>query len=209
MAGLITLNVALMPPRGEPFDLDAVNGFTEKAVGYPIYAYWELFADPEGPKNVMEPNLESLYYAIHGDQDEWMKKLFCTRGAIREWVAAGRKDVPLKKFAQDEVFKKEFIEEKKAGGMTAPGCWYRAMRENYQAETEKTLDGIVEKPYLYIGCTGDAVCRTDAIEIPKQAGLCPDVEVHELVSGHWCPFEKPDEVGSITVEWLKKKGFAN
>ncbi|KAF2165667.1 hypothetical protein M409DRAFT_67050 [Zasmidium cellare ATCC 36951] len=210
-AGLITLNVALMPPRSDAFDLDTFNAYTEKTIGYPAYAYWELFSDPEGPRTVMDPNLESLYYAIHGDSDDWMKAMFCTRGAIRAFVSQGRKDVPLKKYAQDESFKTAFIAEKKDGGMTAPGCWYRAMRENYQLPTEKKLaeQGVkVDQPYLFIGCTGDAVCRTDAIEIPKQAGIVSDVEVRELESGHWCPFEKPEEVGGIVVEWLGKKGFA-
>lgn len=68
MAGLITLNVAFMPPRSEPvrislasqqpevkltspqFDLEATNKLTEQAIGYPIFAYWELFADPDGPR---------------------------------------------------------------------------------------------------------------------------------------------------------------
>lgn len=40
MAGLITLNVALMPTRSEPFNLDAANTMTEKLIGYPMYAYW-------------------------------------------------------------------------------------------------------------------------------------------------------------------------
>lgn len=159
----------------------------------------------------MDPNLESLYHAIHGEADSWMKQMFCTHGAIRSFISAGRTDVPLKPFAQDPAFKAEFINEKKAGGMTAPGCWYRAMRENYQLPTEKELKdagAVVDQPYLFIGCTGDAVCRTDAIEGVKQAGLVKDVEVHELESGHWCPFEKPDEVGGIVVEWFGKKGFA-
>ncbi|KAK4495966.1 hypothetical protein PRZ48_013234 [Zasmidium cellare] len=215
VAGLITLNVALMPPRTDPFDLDAVNAYTEKHIGYPIYAYWELFSDPTGPRDVMDPNLESLYHAIHGSadgvSDDWMMKMFCTRGAIREFVSSGRTDVPLKKFAQDEGFKKAFIDEKKEGGMTAPGCWYRAMRENYHLETERKLKEtgfVVEQPYLFIGCTGDAVCRTDAIEVAKGAGMVKDLTVKELESGHWCPFEKPDDVGRIVVEWLGEKGFA-
>jgi hypothetical protein len=39
-AGLITLNVAIMPPRSENFDLDQTNAWSEKTLGYPMYAYW-------------------------------------------------------------------------------------------------------------------------------------------------------------------------
>lgn len=51
------------------------------------------------------------------------------------------------------------------------------------------------------------MCRTDFIEVPKKGGMLADVQVHEVHSGHWSTYEKPDEVGKIVVEWLKKKGF--
>lgn len=207
MAGLVTLNVAFMVPNPQPFDFRALNDATESQIGYPIYAYWELFADPEGPK-IMDQHLDSVWHACHGDSDVWMKTLFCVRGAMREWMSQGRTDVELKPYAQDGKLKEEWMSMTREGGLTAPGCWYRAMAENYNFETEKKLPGVVEKPYLFIGCDGDAVCRTDFIEASKQAGAVKDLEVHELHSGHWCPYEKPDELGGLILEWLKKKGFA-
>ena len=66
---------------------------------------------------------------------------------------------------------------------------------------------MVKDPYLFIGCDGDAVCRTDAIELAKGAGLVPDLTVHEVHSGHWCLYEVPEEVGKIMVGWLGEKGF--
>ena len=44
-----------------------------------------------------------------------------------------------------------------------------------------------------------------------QAGLVKEEQmtVKELHSGHWCPYEKPEEVASIVLEWLKKEGFSD
>lgn len=214
MSGLITLSVTLMAPHKEPFDLDSLNAQTEATFGYPIWAYWELLSDPQVGK-VVDPNLESLWYACHGDGDgnTWMKKLFCTRGELRNFLSAGRTDVPLKPYAENDVLKKAWLEEKGQEGITSHCAWYRAMREDFQLETEKELDGrLVEgQPYLFIGCDGDAVCRTDFVGLAVQRGAVreKDLEVKELESGHWVPFERPDEIGEIVVEWLGKKGFLN
>lgn len=208
-AGLVTLNVALMAPRGDPFDLDAFNKFTEQAVGYPLYAYWELFLPPEGVK-LMNEKMQSVWYVCHGDQEDWMKKMFCVRGAMKEFLEADRQDVPLKPYAQPEKgLMKEWLLSKEADGFMSQTCWYRALAGNHNQETESQLHAKVEKPYLFIGCDGDAVCRTDFIWQSKQQGLLEDLTVEELHSGHWCPYEKPDEVGRITLDWLKAKGFSD
>ena len=205
--GLITLNVALLPPSGTPFDVDAINKYTEQALGYPSYAYWKLFL-PESGVALMESRLESMWHVMHGDAEDWMKKMFCTYGAMQEFLEQDRR-VALKPYRDGERLMREWIEEKRQGGLMAPTCWYRAMAHGHQAETEKTLDPKVVHPYLFVGCDGDAVCRTDAIEGPKKAGLVPDLTVKEVQSGHWCLYEKPDEVASIMVDWLTQKGFAN
>ena len=157
--------------------------------------------------NSCKNRLECLWYAMHADVEGLIKKLFCVRGAMKEFLEADRKDLPLKEYAQDEKLMKEWLQQTKEGGMMSPTCWYRALANGHQSETEKKLNGKVEKPYLFIGCDGDPVCRTDFIEQAKQEGLCPDLTVRELHSGHWCPYEKPDEVAKTIVEWLKEKGF--
>ncbi|EME88767.1 uncharacterized protein MYCFIDRAFT_35544 [Pseudocercospora fijiensis CIRAD86] len=213
MSGLITLNVAYMPPNPEPFNLDAMNAQTKQTVGYPIYAYWELFADPQVGK-VMDPNLESVWYACHGASEKnWMLQLFCSPGEIRKFISAGRTDVPLKSYGKNEGLKNSWLHEKKAEGMTSQCSWYRAMTEGYQDSTDKFLaegeKGKVTTPYLFIGCDGDAVCLTGFIEVAKQSGAVREelLTVRELNSGHWCPYEKPQEVAEIVVEWLGREGF--
>ena len=206
-AGLITLSVAYQSPSTENFDLKAFNDLTEKNFGHPLYAYQELFNAPDGPK-LLEDHLESMWYVMHGDGKEWMKQMFCVRGAMREFLSKDRKDVPLRPYARDETLKNKWIKQKQEGGMVAPCCWYRALAENHQVPTEKTLANKVKKPYLFIGCTDDAVCKTEFIYPSKEQGLLADVTIHEIESGHWCPLERPDEIGKFATEWLKAKGFS-
>ena len=206
--GLITLSVALSAPFSETFDLDAENKSTEQTVGYPQYAYWELFLPPSGVE-LMDQRLESMWHIMHGDEDEWMKKMFCSGGSMRAFLSADPRDVRLKPYAQNPELKNSWIQTKKStGGFMSPTCWYRAVAFNHQQATEKTLDPKVDKPYLFIGCDGDAVCRTDAIEVAKKEGWVRDLTVREVESGHWCPYEKPEEVAGIVVEWLRGKGFS-
>ncbi|KAK5170391.1 uncharacterized protein LTR77_004978 [Saxophila tyrrhenica] len=209
-AGLINLNVALMPPRSEPFNLDAANAHTEKTLGYPIFAYWNLFLPEEGVK-LIESQLESMWYVLHGDADDWMEKMWCTHGGMKEFLEQDRRDVPLKRLPDGDRLMREWIAEKKAGGLMAPTCWYRAVAGGHQDEMDRKLSekgaALVEHPCLFVGCSGDLVCRVDAIEGPKRDGLVPDCTVRVVESGHWCLYEKPEEVGSVVVEWLVKKGY--
>ena len=204
--GLILLNVAYTPPGQQAFNLDEVNQMYEQYVGQPLLAYWEPFTAPDAPKLILD-NLEAFWCVLHGDEPEWMTKMFTTRGGLREFLE-GDKRVPLKPYAQDKARHDRFIARIQHDGMEAPLQWYFAMKDNYHHELEKTLSPErlkVTVPVLFISCTGDVVCRTEAIYEPQKAGLLPELTVKEITSGHWCTIEAPDEVGSTMVEWLKEK----
>ena len=53
------------------------------------------------------------------------------------------------------------------------------------------------------------VCLTGAIEAPKSMGLIKDLQVEEVHSGHWSPFEVPGDIAMIILEWLAKKRFSS
>ena len=94
-----------MLPNTGPFDLDGINTYTEKAVGYPIYAYWELFL-PKSGVELMESNLEGMWVGMHGDRPDWMKKMFCTRGAFEKFLR-DRESVEVKGYAEEGTKLKE------------------------------------------------------------------------------------------------------
>lgn len=209
-AGLVTLCVALFPLGTEPFDLDATNKATEESIGYPIFAYWELFLPHEGAK-LIDSRLESFWYALHGDKPEWMKEMFCVKGAMKKFLEENRQDIPLKPYGEDEKLRSQWMAAhdpaKGGSGLLSPTNWYRARAYDINMPMEKKLSMEVAKPYLFIGATGDAVCRADAIGLARKEGWCKDLTVHVVESGHWVPYEKPNEAGKAIIDWLNSKGF--
>jgi pimeloyl-ACP methyl ester carboxylesterase len=204
--GIALLNVSYLPPREEKFDLDAVNAFTEKVFGYPQFAYWEFFTADDAAE-IVNNNLDKFWEVLHGDVDDWMKKMFCVRGAMRDYLL-GDKHVPLKSYAREGRWKDDFMGRLMKDGFEAPFQWYKASVNNVQWESDRTIPKevvTVRVPMLYIGCTGDSVCRSDMIEIPRKAGLLPDLEVQSIESGHWCAMEKPDEVAKHIRSFVTRR----
>ncbi|KAK2793278.1 hypothetical protein FQN50_010018 [Emmonsiellopsis sp. PD_5] len=218
VVGLGLLNVGYMAPdlseegRKTPFDLQVINAVTEKMVGYPIFAYWELLTAPEDGPAVLGAHVESLWTVMHGEKPGWMKELFCVRGAMREHLVADRR-VEVFGYAKDvsqggSGYKEAWVERMKKDGFAGPLCWYRALKENYNFEAERTLpaDRAVAKcPVLFVGCSGDSVCREDAIQRPKELGLLPDLTVKSVQAAHWSLLENPKDMGEAIVGFLKEK----
>jgi soluble epoxide hydrolase/lipid-phosphate phosphatase len=207
VAGIILLNVAYNPPipNGPPFDLNAMLERAEKNIGRALFAYWQLFTAPDGPK-ILQGHLNSLWTALHAADDGWMKGTFCTRGVLREFLLAD-KQVPVKHYAQNQAAKEAFISRMQRDGFEGPQCWYRAMTENNHYEVEKSIPPEslkVNVPMLFIGCTNDPVCPLELIRIPESQGLLPDLTVKEIESGHWATMEKPTEVEETFRQWLKR-----
>lgn len=205
-SAVVLLNVAYIPPREEPFELARVNAMTAKIYGNPLFAYWEFFSAEDAAK-VTDANLEKMYEVIHGDSENWAVKMFCTPGAVRKYLT-GDDRVPLRPYAQDPKWKDAFLEQFRRDGFDGPYRMYKAA----VADIHRKSDGSIPKenykiqvPVLYVGCTGDPVCRHDMIELPKKAGLLPDLEQQSIVSGHWCPMEKPDEVAKHIKNFVTKR----
>ena len=209
-AGLVTMSVAVMPPARDKFDLDAVNKATEESLGYPIFAYWELFLPHEGVK-LIDSKMESFWYALHGDKPNWMREMLCVKGAMKKFLEEDRHHVPLKPYGKNEKLKAQWMAShdpaQGGSGLLSPTNWYRALAQDIQLPAEMKMSPEIEKPYLFVGLLQDAVNRADMIEQAKKEGWCMDLTVREIDSGHWVPYEKPDEAGKAVVKWLNAKGF--
>jgi soluble epoxide hydrolase / lipid-phosphate phosphatase len=205
-AGVMLCNVAYRPPADEPFNLDQFNGFTDKVIGYPVFQYWYLFTAPEGYKT-LNANLERFWEVLHGNEDEWMRKMFCVPDAMTNYMAADKR-VELKSYAKEPKWKDDFMQRLGKDGFQGPTNWYKAHASNIQFEDEKDIpkeNYVVKVPFFFLGCTGDAVCLTKLIDGPKEAGLLPDFDMTEIESGHWCAMEKPDEVAGAVRAFVTKR----
>jgi len=174
----------------------------------------------------MNNDLERMYEVIHGfypspipeenDRDIWMREMFCTPGAMREYVTRQGKwkdaTVELKPYARNQELKKRFIDRMRKAGFEAPVQYYNALANNTMLDDERDLckasdasDRKITVPLLYIGQTGDWVCRTDLMGPPKEQGLVPDLEEKVVDAGHWVLYEKPDEIVDLITDWLQRR----
>lgn len=140
--------------------------------------------------------------------------MFCTLGAMREYVAKEGKykdyTVELKPYAKNPELKKRFIERIQRDGFSAPVCYYHSLKNNTMIEDEKLLakskeDKTIDAPLLYIGQTGDWVCRTDLMIDAKNEGLVPDLEEKAVKAGHWFLYEIPEELANLVTDWLTRR----
>ncbi|RVX66937.1 hypothetical protein B0A52_09061 [Exophiala mesophila] len=205
-SAMILLNVHYMPPTHQKFDLDSVNDLTTKAYGYPVYAYWELFGAEDGAQ-IINANLEKMYEVLHGDAPDWMLKMFCVKGGMKHYLLDNER-VPLMEYAQRPEWKDAFMKQFEKDGFDAPLKMYKAAIGNYHAEGDQELlrqSLVIQKPVLFIGCTGDVVCRIDYGDAPKKAGLLPDLEEVIIEAGHWVPMHKPEEVADHIKNFVQKR----
>lgn len=205
-SGLVLLDVAYLPPSDASWDFETINKAAEQKIGYPAFAYWDVFAADDGPALLLD-NVEMLFHVIHWDHPEAMKIFFATAGNTRKMLQTGKPaDHPLKLYAQAPGFKEAFIERMKRDGFEGPQCWYKSMARNVNRENERVFsdqEKMVKVPCLYISGTEDWVCRTDGMEAVRP--LVPDLTQEVLQANHWITFEKPEEVGRIMASWLKER----
>jgi len=226
--GLVICSLAYQVPSTEPFDLDAANKATAGRFGYPQWEYWNFFCAPDAPK-LMDEDLSRIYEVNHGlypsnipeenGRDIWMREMFCTLGAMREYVAKQGKykdfTVELKPYAKNPELKKRFMERMKKDSFAAPVNYYHSLKNNTMLEEERALCSMttssgedprmISKPMLYIGQTGDWVCRTDLMIDAKKEGLVKDLEEKVIDAGHWFLYEVPDELAQVVEEWVTRK----
>lgn len=215
-----------MIPSAEPFDLDQENEQTAKRFGYPQWEYWNFFTAPDAPK-LMNEDLTRMYEVNHGNypspnpeekgRDIWMREMFCTPGAMRDYVARSGKykdyTVELKEYAKNPELKKRYMERMSRDKFDGPVRYYYTLKDNTNLQDEREhLCKDPEKkkitvPMLYIGQTGDWVCRTDLMSDAVDAGLVKRENLEEKVvdAGHWVLYEKPEEIASLIGDWLQRK----
>ncbi|EFX06688.1 epoxide hydrolase [Grosmannia clavigera kw1407] len=194
---VVLLNTGYMVPSAEPFDLQTVNALTEQAFGYPQFSYWELFTAPDGA-SVIDSHLDRMWMVLHGDVDDWMRKMFCTPGAMRAFLL-GSDDVPLRPYAQEPSRKDRFLAQFRADGFASALQMYKATVENLQRPSDIALAAgnlAIDVPLLFVMCTQDAVCRPEVMSPAKAAGLVPLLQEVTIESAHWSPMEKPGEIAT-------------
>jgi len=208
-AGLTILNVAYSPPSAKPFDLYEINAMTSKVFGYGTAEYFHFLTSPDAAR-LMNANLDRVWDIPHTDSFSDMRSLYGSPTAMREYLTdSSITSKALKPYATEPGFKAAWKSEIEKGGLEAPLCWYTAMVQQVQYNSDKLIpsgNAKVDVPMLFIGCDGDAPCRPELIKPAVDAGLLPDMTVHALQGvGHWPMYEQPERTAEIILEFLAMK----
>jgi soluble epoxide hydrolase / lipid-phosphate phosphatase len=152
------------------------------------------------------------------NHDIWMREMFCVEGGMRSYVTSSDRyasyTVAPKPYPNWSAERQRFIARMSRDGFEGPVCYYLSLRDNTMLEDEKALCNpsengkdprVIDVPVLYMGQTGDWVCRTDQMAEAKEQGLVPDLEEVVLEAGHWWAYEKPGEGGGLIAEWLARR----
>ncbi|KAK4891342.1 hypothetical protein LTR27_009996 [Elasticomyces elasticus] len=177
-SGVVLINIGYMVPSKEPFDLAAFNSYTKETIGYPQFSYWDFFLAFDAV-DVIENNLERMWQVLHGNVEDWMRKMFCAPDAMREFLLGGEQ-VPLKEYAKQPEWKDRFM--------------HQFARPGESDAIIPTEDLKIDVPLLFICCTDDAVCTRELMDDAKQQGLVPRLTEVTIKSAHWSPTERPDEI---------------
>ncbi|KAH8896927.1 epoxide hydrolase [Thozetella sp. PMI_491] len=193
--GVVLLNTGYMVPSDQPFDLTAVNEYTTKTLGYPQFSYWEFFTAPDAAK-IVDDNLDRMWQVLHGDVDDWMKKMFCVPNAMRNFMLSDE-EVPLKSYAGKPEWRNRFMEQFKKDGFASALQMYKATASNVQSLSDAGIPEAawtIEAPLLFVLCTKDAVCVPEMMAPAKTQGLVPKLKEVVIECAHWSPMEKPEEI---------------
>lgn len=208
-AALIMLNVAYSPPAKTPFNLFATNAMTKQVFGYGCVEYFHFLTSPDAARLMMN-DLDRVWDIPHAKNFEDMRDIYGLPDGMRKYL----KDptvprIELKSYATEGDLKAEWKAEIRRGGLEAPLCWYIAMIQQVQYESDKSIleeNARVDVPTLFIGCGGDAPCRAESIKPSIDAGLLPHLTTHVLEGvGHWPMYEEPEQTAALIVAFLGEK----
>ncbi|KAI7371056.1 hypothetical protein KC367_g878 [Hortaea werneckii] len=206
----VHIGIAYMPPMPQALDPDVFFHLGQQEDGSSRYIYWELFTSPEAPRLFAQQN-EAVWHALHGAPEDMVKQMFCFKDAFKNFLLQDRTDVGLRTYAQDNNLHDAWIQDFSTELQWETSfAWYNSFISGVQTAVDETI--LPEKyrlqmPVLFISCDGDAVNPHSTIDGPKNAGLLPDLTEKELHSGHWCPYEKPQELSMMIVDWVKARKF--
>ena len=96
--------------------------------------------------------------------------------------------------------KQVYVDAFTAGGFTSPINYYRNWTHNWQVS--EAVEQTVRVPTLFIGAVNDVIISPEQIEAMRPYVANLKIEMLENC-GHWSQQEKPDEVNTLLLDWLR------
>ncbi|KXL46975.1 hypothetical protein M433DRAFT_201361 [Acidomyces richmondensis BFW] len=160
-----------------------------------------FFAEADAPRMCWE-QLQRVWEANHGVDSQ---RVLQDRRVYREWIeeGGGKETAELRAYAKDPSLRKRWgYEMLDRGNWEAGVCWIiSAERDDGKGKEE----GVVACPVLFVACDEDAISPKEAIEGARP--FFSDLRVEVIHSGHWCPYERPEEVARLIMGFVREESF--
>ncbi|KAF9776786.1 hypothetical protein IL306_004982 [Fusarium sp. DS 682] len=205
------------------FDIDGLNVWSQKELGYTQLGYWYFFNSYDAERVILDhvrtypgarenkftdvSQLESFFHLAYADDNAlWVTGLAAINGT-REWLTSD-KTCPLPSFLTDEDKTRWLEVNSRKDTIKGLLNYYRSLMRGIQAEDEDPLTDeqrMLKVPVLGICGGGDMVTRADQIG----RGITPYASkgYKEVVlegAGHWIMLERRAEVTKALLEFVRE-----
>lgn len=197
------LSVPYLGVPSRPFSAIFKELFTDKnRFFYQAYFQAEGVAEAEAEKDVRD-FLRKFYYAISGDAPDgsWPRDKTASDNLLKGLVDPD--PFPAWLTAEDLDY---YVGEFERSGLRGPINRYRNHERDFEWQ-QSFKDRRIEQPAFFISGTRDLAFNmlggADPIEIMRRH--VPNLQVAEVLEGcgHWTQQERPEEVTSRLIPWLK------
>ncbi|KAM0354950.1 hypothetical protein ACHAPU_000791 [Fusarium lateritium] len=189
------------------FDIDGLNVWSQKELGYMQLGYWYFFNSYDAERVILD-NLESFFHLAYADDSKlWVTGLAAINGT-REWLTSGE-TCPLPSFLSEEDKSRWLEVNGRENTIKSLLNYYRSLMRGVQAEDEDQLKDqqrTLKVPVLGICGGEDMVTRADQIG----SGIMPYAskgytEVVLEGAGHWIMLERRAEVSRALLGFAREE----
>ncbi|KAF4998685.1 hypothetical protein FGRMN_3011 [Fusarium graminum] len=189
------------------FDIDGLNVWSQKELGYAQLGYWYFFNSYDAERVILD-NLESFFHLAYVDDSElWVTGLAAINGT-REWLTSG-KACPLPTYLNEEDKSRWLEVNSRENTIKGLLNYYRSLMRGVQADDEDELTDqqrTLEIPVLGICGGEDMVTRADQIGrgiIPYASKGYTEVVLEG--AGHWIMLERRAEVSRALLDFAREE----
>ncbi|KAF4955429.1 hypothetical protein FGADI_4539 [Fusarium gaditjirri] len=188
------------------FDIDGLNVWSQKELGYMQLGYWYFFNSYDAERVILD-HLESFFHLAYADDNAlWITGLAAINGT-REWLTSD-KTCPLPPFLTEKDKTRWLEINRRKDTINGLLNYYRSLMRGIQADDEDQLTDeqrMLKVPILGICGGGDMVTRADQIG----RGITPYASkgYKEVVlegAGHWVMLERRAEVTNALLEFVRE-----
>jgi soluble epoxide hydrolase/lipid-phosphate phosphatase len=205
---LCFISVPYQPP-GRTMNVENINTFTRKELGYEQYGYWEFFNTPQAGK-ILGAGWESFFEVAYAADSSVWKKDFAGIGDLGRAVKEEKRTKVGPWLGPNIEEEKEYHHNSFGDDYTPPLNWYKRAMLHLGVDEERDLlkkrnvkEMIEGKDVLFVGGKQDAVCGFEkgkgVMGRFVEKGRLRTVNVE---GGHWVMMENSEWFNEVLERFI-------